>query len=102
MPPQIEALGALVTLKLAHNKLTVLPAELWTLKSLKLLDISANKVSALAGVGQLSCLVELRADKNNLTALPVSLFSLWVVPASFFSNSYPPPFLVITPTCLLF
>lgn len=63
VPDTLGALGALVSLKLAENRLTALPATLGALTTLTHLDASKNPLAALpATLGRLQRLVELRVS----------------------------------------
>ena len=75
VPPEVGSLAeSLVTLKLTHNKLADLPAEVCGLPLLKVLDVAFNALTALPeGLGRLSALVSLVATDNQLTSLPPSL-----------------------------
>jgi Leucine-rich repeat (LRR) protein len=60
------------------NLISSIPASLFSLPLLKLLDISCNKLSGELSdaIGNCQALVELRASSNSLTSLPESIGDL--------------------------
>ena len=78
LPPDIGTLGeTILQLKIAHNKLAVLPPELCNLVNLKVLDLSNNLLRELpADLGRMSSLVELTVADCQLERLPDSLCGL--------------------------
>lgn len=79
----------LLTLRLRTGHLTMLPDEIGTLSSLKVLDIGGNAISSLpAAVSGLTSLKELDMDSCGLTSLPSGIAGLHALTTLNLNNNY--------------
>lgn len=73
-PPGLADAPSLKTLILKNLNLEVLPEELWSMRKLRILDISSNRISSLdKGIGRLRQLVYFNAADNELETIPCQI-----------------------------
>lgn len=77
LPPGLIDAPSLKTLILKNLNIEEIPMEVWSMKKLRILDISGNRISYLdKGIGRLRQLVYFNASDNELEILPNQLGGL--------------------------
>jgi Leucine rich repeat/Leucine Rich Repeat len=77
LPPGLADAPSLQTLILKNLKIEEIPKDVWSMRKLRILDISGNRISALnKGIGRLRQLVYFNAADNKLETLPHQLGGL--------------------------
>ena len=73
----------------ASNELAEVPDELWSLPSLTVLSLAANRLEALSDCMNATALVNLDLEGNSLRHLPVSLGNLTSLKVASHTQSFP-------------